>query len=332
MTDKDHVLSLYDVLNQSAQLLSSDLETAYLEGLAETLQNLVFEQKAQQVDGLPSQETIQTLNQLYQLIDLNAYTKEEKRKAIQLALLQAIQKDNIQSNHQITPDSIAFLIGYFMNTLSKKPIRLLDITAGTGNLLSALLNHFGDEHIESTAIEVDELLVSILAMSMQLQGHDTKIMHQDSVQPLLVDKPNMIVSDLPIGYYPHDDIAKMFKVSVSNEHTYAHHVLIEHGMQLLEENGWGIFIVPSNVFETPQGYHLLQLLTTDYYMQGFLLLPATMFKQSSARKAILLVQKMGDTATKADEVLIGEIPPLKQIEKVQDFLSKFGEWAEAFAK
>ena len=40
-------------------------------------------------------------------------TKEEIRKAIQIAILKGMSK-NSQPNHQMTPDTLGLLVGYFV--------------------------------------------------------------------------------------------------------------------------------------------------------------------------------------------------------------------------
>lgn len=325
-----NTVKLFEVIDTSCQMLVEELDVSYTQSLAETLQNLVFEQKAQQVDGLPSQETVEKLTALYQSVSLsNRYTKEI-HQAIQLAFLQAIKKDNLQANQQATPDSIGILLSILLKAVHT-PRVIADICAGSGNLLSLLLNQYKEENITVTsyASEVDEIIASILAMSLALQGHDTQVLHQDSIQPLLIEQPDLIVSDLPVGFYPNDARAGEFTVSVKNEHTYAHHLLIEHSMQILQPGGWGAFIVPSNIFETLQSPQLLSLFKNDhYYIQAFLALPETLFKNVDSRKSVLLLQKPGGKSKKAKNVLIAQMPSLKDAKALGKFMSEYQVWAE----
>lgn len=332
MTDSlNKVNDLYTVLDDSVVLLMKELEVSYTSALAETLQNLTNGQVVQQIDGQPSQNVIELLTKQYQSVALDRMTADEKRKAIQLAMIKAIKTDGLQSNHQMTPDSIAYVLLHVLKQLHIKEPFILDMTAGSGNLLSVLLNGYAQDGVlvKSIAVEVDEVLMNILAMSMLLQGHDTQLLFADSVKPLLIDSPNVIVSELPIGFYPDDDVAKLFKVSVSKEHTYAHHLLIEQSLQLLQDNGFGLYIVPENLFESAQAPQLLELLTTDYYIQAFLLLPKTLFKTQSLRKGILVVQKKGDKAKKAKNVLLGEMPSFKDPKAMQKTLKEIEEWAKS---
>lgn len=328
---KEPVLELYDNIEKSVKLLSQELGSSYLEALAETLQNIHFDGKAQQIDNLPSDETIDKLNKLYANVKKLSIQASDMRKAIQFNFLQAIKTDVIQPNHYITPDTISSLIAYFISQLTHGQVSVLDSCAGAGNLLTHIVSELGDRCSQVTAIEFDDILVSILAMSTALQKQEVTIKHQDAVLPLLIEPTDIIVSDLPIGYYPDDEIAKEYSVAVTNEKTYAHHLLIENALNHLNDSGWALFVTPSNLFETVQAPSVLKLLTqSDYYMQAFLSLPKTMFKQGSTQKAILIVQKHGNHSKKADQVLLGEIPSFKDAKAMQQFVKTFSQWAKQF--
>lgn len=328
---KEPVLELYDTIEQSVQLLSKELNSSYLESLAETLQNIHFDGTAQQIDGLPTDETVKKLNGLYSYIKTLPVSVKDFRKAIQFNFLQAIKTDAIQPNHYITPDTIASLMAYFIGQLTNGAVSMLDICAGAGNLLTQVVEELKERCVGAVGVEFDDVLVSILAMSTALQKQNVTIKHQDGVMPLLMDKVDIVISDLPIGYYPNNDIAKEFRVAVNNEQTYAHHLLMENALNHLSDNGWAFFVTPSNLFETPQAPSILKLLTeNNYNMQAFLTLPKTLFKQGSTPKAILIIQKHGEMSKKADQVLLGEIPSFKDAKAIQQFVDTFNQWAKQF--
>ena len=41
----------------------------------------------------------------------------------------------------------------------------------------------------------------------------------DAVRPQILKESDIIVSDLPIGYYPDDQVASRYEVAASDEHT-----------------------------------------------------------------------------------------------------------------
>lgn len=329
MNDKK-ILADYTILNDNILYLVEQLNCSYLEALSYVLEILVIEDiNLLSIDVPPTIK--EHLNAMKEKITVSQENSELIRKVIQLLLLQAIKQDNVQANHQITPDTIAFIISFIIKKIIKtKQINLLDICLGSGNLISVLHEGLKDTYeLNLMGSEIDDMLITIADLSLQLQNIDIQLKHQDSIKPLFVYQPNLIVSDLPIGYYPDDDIAKSFQVSSKSEHTYAHHLLIEHSLQLLEKNGWGIFVVPSNLFETRQANKILSLLTgNQYYLQGFLALPKTMFKSKSMQKSLLFVQKAGEHAKKAKTTLLGEIPSLKNPKAMKYFMNEIEKWSQ----
>ena len=77
-----NVESLFGLMDEANKLLQTEAELSYIEALSETLENLSFEGKAQQVEGLPSNEAIERLNSLYKKMNLDALDKEIIRKDI----------------------------------------------------------------------------------------------------------------------------------------------------------------------------------------------------------------------------------------------------------
>ena len=56
---------LFSTLDQAVLLLQEELDVSYIEALAETIQNIAYDNQAQQMDGLPSEETVKQLNRPY---------------------------------------------------------------------------------------------------------------------------------------------------------------------------------------------------------------------------------------------------------------------------
>ena len=63
----------------------------------------------------------------------------------------------------------------------------------------------------------------------------------DAVQKRLMEPADVVVSDLPIGFYPDDEVAKNFEVATTDGHTFAHHLLIEQSFNYLKEGSFAIF-------------------------------------------------------------------------------------------
>ncbi len=67
----------------------------------------------------------------------------------------------------------------------------------------------------------------------------------------ILKESDVIISDLPVGYYPNDEIASRFTVAATGEHTYAHHLLMEQLLKYLKKDGIAIFFGTTNLFDKP---------------------------------------------------------------------------------
>ena len=151
---------------------------------------------------------------------------------------------------------------------------------------------------------------------------------QDGLQDSLVDPQDFVVSDLPVGYYPVDANAARFETKNDEGHSFAHHLLIEQQVHYLKEAGVGFFIVPTNLFDTPEGEKLLSYLQKETYVQAMLAFPRNLFKDVQFSKSLLIVQKRGKGAKQVSQVLLGDIPEFKNREKFRKFTLTFEKWVQ----
>lgn len=127
-----------------------------------------------------------------------------------------------------------------------KTIRYLEIGSGTGNLAETLLNN-SQKTLNYMGMEVDDLLIDLSASIAEVVNSVAVYIQGDAVRPHILKESNVIISDLPIGYYPNDEIASRFKVAATGEHTYAHHLLMEQSLKYLKKDGIAIFLAPTNL-------------------------------------------------------------------------------------
>ena len=321
----------FQLINEAIEILQANVKCSSLDALIETFDNMLDNGNVHVEDGLPDEETIQKLTKLYQQIDLASLSKEERRALLQLSLLQVYKKEKIQANHQMTPDTIGFLLAYLIEKLvTYKPgIKLLDLTVGTGNLLSAILGTLENKGWDDLAlygIDNDDTLISLASISSQLMESDTKLVHQDAIIDLQVPQVDVVVGDLPIGYYPLDERASAFETTAKQGHSYVHYLLIEQALHQLNDGGWGMFVVPKGLFEAPEAKKLLEVIQKYGYLQGLLNLPQKLFVSENSQKSILIIQKQGATAKQAKPILLGEFPLMKDRAEFVKFLAEFDAW------
>ena len=320
----------FDLFLESVNLLMKSLNSSFLDALIESGDNLNAGQIMVE-NGHPTEAEQKKLTEIYQQFSNLALTAEQKRQVIQFALFRAQSVDKIQATHQLTPDSIGVLIADFLKSFlpTSRPIVLVDPTVGTANLLLTL-DHFlqkaGFSNLEFWGIDNDDTLLAIASMSVQLQQTQIELYHQDAIDPWITPKADIIVADLPVGYYPLDEKTKNFTSRSVKGHSFVHHLLIEQSLLQLKPNGLGIFLVPKFIFQSVEAKSLLKVIQSFAHFQGLLNLPADLFASKEAQKSLLILQKKGSIAKQAVPVLIGEFPIIKDHAKLENFVEQIKIW------
>jgi site-specific DNA-methyltransferase (adenine-specific) len=317
------VEKLFTVFNETAQILQEELSITYLDALAETGENL-FQDTVLQEEL--SEVTVKRLEKSYKQIQLEKYSNEEIRKSYQLAILKGM-KENVQPNHQMTPDAVCILFGYLVSKFIKAPsFKLLDPAVGTGNLLTAVLNMQPNKTIEATGIEVDDLLIRLAYINANLQSHPIQFFNQDSLEPLFVDPQDAVICDLPVGYYPDDVRASEYELKAKSGHSYAHHLFIEQSTRYLKPGGYMFLLIPNGLFESDQASQLHDFIKEHLIIQGVLQLPLSMFKNKNAAKSIFILQKKGEDVKPPKHALLADLPALTNAAAVDNIFRKIEDW------
>jgi site-specific DNA-methyltransferase (adenine-specific) len=316
------VEQLFTLFNETALLLQEELNCTYLEALAETGEN--FFQGSVLQDEV-SEITEKRLKKQYEQIRLEKFSNEEIRKAYQLVILKGM-KENVQPNHQMTPDSVGMLVGYLVERFMKQPsFRLLDPAVGTGNLLMTVLNHL-HRKVASVGVEIDDLLIKLAYINANLQEHPIQLFNQDSLEPLFIDPVDAVIGDLPVGFYPNDVRALDYQLKANDGHSFSHHLFIEQSVRHTIPGGYLFFIIPNNLFESKQALLLREFFKENVIVQGLLQLPTSMFKNKDAAKSILVLQKKGEGVDPPKQALLVNLPSLSNAVEMDKILSKIEKW------
>lgn len=304
-----NIEKLFSFIDGYTEEVAKEHNVTYLDGVLETL-NRWLDDEISPVGEAPS--------------------KEEIRKAIQLAILKGMRQ-NTQPNHQMTPDSLGLLVGYFVEQFyekefkSTKPITILDPAIGTGNLLLTVMNLVGNK-IEGIGVEIDELLIQLAAASAELEKQPITLYHQDALENLVIAPVDAVVCDLPVGYYPNDEVAKKYEVKASEGMTYAHHLFIEQSLTYVKEGGYLFFLVPDHIFESEQATLLNKLITQKAWIQAVVQLPEELFSNKVHAKSLFILQKKSATGKAVKEVLLAKVPNMKNIKALELFFAKVQNW------
>ncbi|WP_217586984.1 class I SAM-dependent methyltransferase [Lentibacillus saliphilus] len=322
--EKSKVEQLFQWLDDTTNTLH--IEAPYLDKLAICMDTLLHGSP----DDVLSDEVKEQLRASVATINSDAFNAEHMRKAIQLAVLKGM-RDSTQQQHLITPETIALIIGYLAEKLSqgKEQLTLFDPVCGTANLITVVLDQLKADTI-AYAGEVDPTLINVAVLNANLQKREIEFFHQDSLQPMLLDPVDMVVADLPVGYYPDDVRAKNYELNSQEGHAYAHHLFIEQSLNYTKPAGYLIFIVPEFLFESDQAEQLQTFIREHAHIVGMLGLPESAFRNKHNRKSILILQKKGEGTEAPKQPLLVQLPSFKESKAMASIMAQMNAWFQAY--
>lgn len=304
----------YDLLLENVQTIQNQLGT--------NIYDAMIEQNAAYLAGQHDTDLIVRNNQT--LHDLHL-TKEEWRRAFQFLLIKSNQTEPMQYNHQFTPDSIGFILTFLLDQLlATQKVTVLEIGSGTGNLAQTILNA-SQKDLDYLGIEVDDLLIDLSASMADVMQAEISFAQGDAVRPQILKESQVILADLPIGYYPDDQIASRYQVASQTEHTYAHHLLMEQSLKYLEKDGFAIMLAPNDLLTSPQSDLLKGWLQAEANIVAMIALPPSLFGKAAMAKSIFVLQK------KTARPLVPFVYPLQSLqepEAIQKFMVNFKNWKQ----
>lgn len=307
----DRIEKIFGYINSYAEKAEQENGGTYLEGILEALEKWL--------DG--------ELN-----VQVENATKEDVRKAIQIAILKGMRKGS-QPNHQMTPDTLGLLVGYFVeqffeDRLKDGKMSIIDPAVGTGNLLITVMNLL-DGKVNATGVEIDELLIRLAAATADLTEQAVALYRQDALQALLADPADAVVCDLPVGYYPNEEVALEYELCATEGMSYAHHLFIEQSMNYVKNGGYLFLLIPSNLFESEQAKNLHKYLKKNAWIQAVIQLPENIFANKAHEKSILILQKQGEGYKAPKEVLLAKVPNMQNKQALAMFFEKVQMWKES---
>lgn len=299
---------LFKTLDEKAKVLNEQNGQSFIENL-----------------GLAMEDVYSNKREL-----LEQATLQDRRKAFQFAYLSLMQEETIQANHQITPDSIGLILGFLVQkfTENNEELHVVDIASGAGHLSASVNEVLKDTTIMHHLIEVDPVLSRVSVHLANFLEIPFDVYPQDAIMPLPLEEADIVIGDLPIGYYPLDERSHEMQLGFKEGNSYSHYLLIEQAITALKQSGFAFLVVPSNIFENDNVKQLENFIATETEMQAFLNLPKTLFKNEKARKSILILQKKKANETKPVEVLLANIPDFKNPNQFQGFISELNQWME----
>ena len=302
----------YGYLLENTQTIQNDLQTNFYDALVE--QNAIY------LDGQTELTLVKENNQRLKDLNLN---KEEWRRSFQYLLMKAAQTEPLEANHQFTPDGIGFLLVFLVDQLaSSDKVDVLEIGSGTGNLAQTLMNNC-QRSLDYLGLEIDDLLIDLAASMAEVMKSDVKFAQGDAVRPQVLKESDVIISDLPVGYYPDDAIASRYQVASPQGHTYAHHLLIEQSLKYLKPGGIAIFLAPNDLLTSEQSPLLKKWMKDHAQVLAMVTLPENLFRSANLAKTIFVLRKQEEAEV---QPFVYPLTDLQDQEDVMKFRESFQNW------
>ena len=302
----------YGYLLENTQTIQTDLQTNFYDALVE--QNAIY------LDGQTELTLVKENNQRLKDLNLN---KEEWRRSFQYLLMKAAQTEPLQANHQFTPDGIGFLLVFLVDQLaSSDKVEVLEMGSGTGNLAQTLMNNC-QRSLDYLGLEIDDLLIDLAASMAEVMKVDVNFAQGDAVRPQVLKESDVIISDLPIGYYPDDAIASRYQVASPQGHTYAHHLLIEQSLKYLKPGGVAIFLAPNDLLTSEQSPLLKNWMQDHAQVLAMVTLPENLFRSANLAKTIFVFRKQEEAVV---QPFVYPLTDLQDQEDLMKFRESFQNW------
>ena len=273
-------------------------------------------------EGLIKYLTLENDDDYFDIVD--NYDKETIRKVYQFLLLKALKELNNPS-YDITPEVITMYISHLIECIyGDKKVSITDLASGSGSLLiniAALVK--GEKEI--TSVDVDSNYVRLQQNIFNILETNVEIINQEALKPLNIKKQDIVISDVPFGYYADEDNSLNYKLCSTDGYSLNALLFIEQAANYLDENGVGILVIPKKVLELEDNFK--KYLEEDINLNAVITLPDEMFKNVSQQKAIILITKKGQTRL-PNQVFLAQIPSFQNKASYAKFIEEFNEWLE----
>ena len=273
-------------------------------------------------EGLIKYLTLENDDDYFDIVD--NYDKETIRKVYQFLLLKALKELNNPS-YDITPEVITMYISHLTECIyGDKKVSITDLASGSGSLLINIAELVKGEK-EITSVDVDSNYVRLQQNIFNLLETNVEIINQDALKPLNIKKQDIVISDVPFGYYADEDNSLNYKLCSTDGYSLNALLFIEQAANYLDENGVGILVIPKKVLELEDNFK--KYLEEDINLNAVITLPDEMFKNASQQKAIILITKKGQTRL-PNQVFLAQIPSFQNKASYAKFIEEFNEWLE----
>lgn len=321
---------LYPKFQQAVELLQKDLNVSFASALTETFDNLE-NAKIKVEAGAPDQETVSKLTKQYHELDYENLSRNVKMQIFTLLTLKAMNEDERDYTQMPTPIIIATVIALMWQKMVPEDYKtVVDPAIGTGSLLYSVIRQLISENHSKNdyklyGIDNDETLLDLADVGAHLDDLNIELFRQDALDSWMTPPADVILSDLPVGYYPLDDNAQNFELHAKQGHSFTHTLMIEQIVKNLKPSGYAFLVVPKMLFSDKNSADVMPWLAKKVNLQAIVELPSNMFANQIQEKSILVFQNHGDQS-QAKEVLVAKLDSLKNPKSLVEFNLKLNDW------
>lgn len=248
------------------------------------------------------------------------YSKEEIKKVYQFLVLKSFKELN-NINYSITPGLISFYVKNLIELIYKnKKLDIVDLASGSGNLLLSLENI----NYNLASVDIDNDFVNLQKNIFNLLEKEVSIIHQDALKEIPLKKQDVVISDVPQGYYFDEDNSLNYKMCSKEGYSLNSLLFLEQAINYLKDDcGVSILILPKQIMELTDD--LKNFLKDDININAFILLPEEIFKNKDQQKVIVLATRKTNTILPKN-VFLAQLPSYKNKEGYEYFLNNFKSW------
>ncbi|WP_026690667.1 class I SAM-dependent methyltransferase [Alteribacter aurantiacus] len=321
---------LYTAMDKVAEIIQQVTDLPYLEALCEAGESIMT---GESTVTLPDGKQEELVGAIQSSPKMDSLKPEEIRKAFQLAVLKGM-KEATQPHHAITPDAVSLFMGHLVEQVLKdknKTHVLMDPAVGSANLLTGVMNQAKGQ-FHAIGGDADETLIKLAYVNANMQQKDVDLFHQDSVATAYVKNVDVVVSDLPVGFYPDDKKASEYELKSKSGHSFVHHLLMEQSLNHVKPGGFCFFLIPNFLFESEEADSLHTYLKKEAIIYSLLQLPKSMFKNEQQAKSIFIVRKRGEGIVPPRQALLAEMPSFTNKSALRDMVKNIDDWFSSHLK
>lgn len=180
--------------------------------------------------------------------------------------------DYLASNRNFDYHSTQNDISWLMAEIGHlyQPQKVVDLSCGLGNIL------FHIDYCNSEGFEIDKNIVDIA----NFISPSIKITNVDSLEHIHTEKYDAIISHFPFG-----------RIQKDGRKDYFENVFIKEALQLLNNNGVLICLVPERLLNATNIEEFRKEIIKKNHLKGIISLPSGFFQKTAIKMSILIIEK-----------------------------------------